>query len=162
MMKNILEGITSILQKNYPNSPCYFNPIQKIEGDSFILNLIGSSQIGEPNNIHFYSYEWDLSYIPLQLQELQNTNQLLFEEMDHLELLSRELQTILVKGFYNRETKQEDQEVLLNSYDRRSVLMGDIYHFLFTIEFRAQWVTQEEMDQDMITTMDLLILVEED
>lgn len=160
MIPNVLLAIATSLHNSYHDAKIYFNPARQVSGNSFLVNLLNYNMEKEQDETFRHRFNWDIGYVPKIVQVPPNEeygidvpDKRIYQGGEVIQQLFYVLDTIIVKGFYNINTEQEDKEEPIPTFERRVSLTGDIFHYYFSLEFRTRYVTKEESIQtwDMVT-----------
>ena len=149
MMTNIVAGIIQQIHAFDPNAICYYNPIRDIQPHSFVLNLIDGAMEQEPNEVTRCSFEWNLYYIGKEYLENPGyaSDQRILNGQNIFWNLYPYLQSIPVKGFYNRTEKKENQTVWIPTYNLSMTTQMDLIHCFFSMEFRTRWISESTLGE---------------
>lgn len=152
MIPNVLLSIATALHQQYHDAKIYFNPARQVSGNSFLVNLLNYSIEKEQHEIFRHRFNWDIGYVPKIVQTPPNVSygtdvpdQRIYQGGEVIQQLFYVLDFVIVKGFYNINTKEEDIEEPVPTFERRVSLIGDIFHYYFSLEFRTRAVNQEDL-----------------
>ena len=141
MIRYVLQSIAEILRKHYPDSEIYFNPVREVSGNSFVLNLLTQTQTGEIGDAELFQFDMDIFYIPQMMQVFENgaVDSRLLDGVTVASNLFSQLRILIISGFYNIETGNNDECIEVVPFERRTAVLGDVAHFYCSIEFRGHY-----------------------
>lgn len=150
MIPNVVYAIATALHENFHEAKIYFNPIRQVGANSFLLTLLNYSIEGEQGEILKHHFDWDIGYVPKIVQtpptgEYGSSDDRMIAGAEVIQELSEILNTLNVKGFYNIITKEDDYIENIATFDRSITVVEDIYHYFFSMEFRAKKVEKDEL-----------------
>ena len=149
MIQNLLEGIVSriktvFIYPEYIINNIYFNPVQEVEPNSFVLNLLNYQRRMEMNDVVDCVLDWNFYYIPETKMEFHfDGYDTILTQMKIFEVAQQYMRVIPVKGFYNMETQENDRTYIIPTYDWYTTMMNDIVYCFFSMELRVHDVEED-------------------
>ena len=150
MIPNVVYAIATALHENFHEAKIYFNPIRQVGANSFLLTLLNYSIDGEQGEIIKHHFDWDIGYVPKIVQtapngEYTSPDDRMIYGAKVIQELTYVLNPLNVKGFYNINTKEDEYIEQVSTFDRSITVVEDIYHYLFSVEFRTKRVEKDDV-----------------